>query len=292
MAPQAAALLRTEERHARISERVANDGQPATAPDDVAPGVKLAQVLRCAQASNPQERERPHRWANLYDRRAVGMGSDVLRVDDAKIPKTDGTANPTLHVVNGNTATELPPPFFYLDTMRPPSCITQAWNRRHLRTRGNVPKQARERTKTGRISTIVQFPHGNPSERLTASNRPYWPLREKSVYLGMIHKYEIQGGPSVGYTMRCPHQLNVTERARLSTTKQRQRYGLNRPTIERPLFVGTRGCMDCSYNLNRYHTQGERAAFVLCSFPVYSWDVPQLEIKAIRNGKVDAYTDV
>lgn len=147
-------------------------------------------------------------------------------------------------------------------------------------------------TETARISTIVRFPNGNTYERLTASNRPYWPLRENFVYLGMIHKYEIQGGPSVGYTMRCPHQLNVTERARLSTTKQRQRYGLNRPTIERPLFVGTRGCMVCSYNLNGHHPQGERAPFVLCSYPVYSWDVSQLELKAIRNGKVDAYTDV
>ena len=102
----------------------------------------------------------------------------------------------------------------------------------------------------------------------------------------MINQYEIQGTPTTGYSMRCPHKLNVTVPVRLSTTKQRQRYGLNRPTVEKPLFVGSRGCMDCSYNLNKYASMGERGPIVYCSFPVYSWDVPRADIVRLRGGEL------
>ena len=102
----------------------------------------------------------------------------------------------------------------------------------------------------------------------------------------MVNTYEIQGTPTTGYSRRCPHKLNVTENVRLTSKQQRQRYGLNRPTVQRPLFVGSRGCMDCAYNLTKFAPLGDRSPFVLCSYPVYSWDVPRAEIVAIRGDRM------
>ena len=103
----------------------------------------------------------------------------------------------------------------------------------------------------------------------------------------MVHKYEIQGGPSVGYSRRCPHKLTETKPVRLSTTKQRQRYGLNRPTVERPLFVGTAACLNCPYSLHYFTPLAEVGRFVYCSFPSYVWDVSNDEKERVRRGQVD-----
>ena len=88
--------------------------------------------------------------------------------------------------------------------------------------------------------------------------------------------------------MRCPHGLNKTEPVQLKTTKQRQRYGLNRPTRERPLFVGANGCEDCLYNLRYHRPVAEVGRFVYCSYPLQSWDVPRDELERVRRGQVDA----
>ena len=108
----------------------------------------------------------------------------------------------------------------------------------------------------------------------------------------MVHKYEIQGGPSIGYTMRCPHKLNVTENVRLTSKQQRRRYGLNRPTVERPLFVGTERCENCVYSLRYHRPVAEVGRFVYCSYPLPTWDVPRDELERVRRGQVDVSTDV
>ena len=109
-----------------------------------------------------------------------------------------------------------------------------------------------------------------------------------SYLVGMINRYEIQGTPTTGYSMRCPHKLNITVPVRLTTKQQRRRYGLNRPTVEKPLFVGAPDCMNCLYSLTRYYTpMGERSPFVLCSFPVYSYDVPRDILARLRAARGD-----
>lgn len=90
----------------------------------------------------------------------------------------------------------------------------------------------------------------------------------------MIHSYKIEGGPGQGgYSKRCPHSLYDTEPVQLSTTRQRYRYGPDRPTIQRPLFVGP-GCASCLYNVARCRSVLAPPGSVLCSFPVRAWDLP------------------
>ena len=93
----------------------------------------------------------------------------------------------------------------------------------------------------------------------------------------MVHKYEIQGGPPVGYTKRCPHYRNRTE----TTANGCGRAGR---TVTRPLFVGNRGCLDCPYNLNRYAPPTAAARFVYCSYPAHVWEVPAGDLLQVRNG--------
>ena len=99
----------------------------------------------------------------------------------------------------------------------------------------------------------------------------------------IVQKYEIQGGAAVGFTLRCPHKQNATKSVPL--TPKQKRNGSMPQTKQVPLFVGSRGCMDCVYNLNRWYVpNGEAAAYVCCSFPVHSWEVPQRELDYIRRG--------
>lgn len=101
----------------------------------------------------------------------------------------------------------------------------------------------------------------------------------------IVQKYEIQGGASVGYTLRCPHGQYATKYVPLTKTQRKRNGCTPQAARQYPLFVGSRGCMDCAYNLNRWYVpKGEAAAYVCCSFPVHTWDVPKHEIEFIRHG--------
>ena len=100
----------------------------------------------------------------------------------------------------------------------------------------------------------------------------------------MINAYTIAGSPAEGYSKRCPHNLTETKPVQLSTTRQRYRYGPDRPTIQRPLFVGSEGCRNCRYNIGAFRALSVPASLLLCSFPVRAWDLPAADLEGLQLG--------
>ncbi len=99
----------------------------------------------------------------------------------------------------------------------------------------------------------------------------------------MVEKIEIQGTPTTGYSMRCPHRLNIQKRITYSTLKAR--YNFSKPQYKDvPLFVGSVGCEKCEFNTTKRITYGKRCRFVFCSYPVKSREVQEGEIRGLRRG--------
>lgn len=89
-----------------------------------------------------------------------------------------------------------------------------------------------------------------------------------------LHLLDVEGNPSDGYYKICPYGITEVRNVRLTNTRQRHRYGLNRPTQERPVFVGSPSCSRCMYNAQMVTggwvngTFVKRSPLVVCSYPL------------------------